>query len=420
MDKIIRVLALCLLLCLPLRSAIGRGGQAKHSRSPVVELPKHYCSTFSSTGESLSVTVDGSDLKLEITPLVQVAITLHFSLNETDVSSAPGYGPQSCSIFVSASNQLAAIGLREMVRQSDNKRSSLTVLVNLETSRFENRYFIEPCDPRSFCPGLVGFLGNTDSLVIVSGSGAFQSGAQIMFQVADTTNGAVRRMARNLDGLAPVRDVFFNSRDNLIWVELDLSSDNHRHTRLPVLQSINLVGDEKPGPSLDLAKLHHEPLFPKWVVPPAMAFPTPTTTVLAETGWALGFAPSHLWVADLGTGSARALEIPKDIGMALLHGLGLTWIENVKGPAVVSPDGHFAVIPVGLTTIGPPYFVDNYVAKGSRLVVVDIQRMRILASAAPEHDREPIGFALDHRDGEVTLLVNWQEDWKRLQFADSK
>jgi hypothetical protein len=115
------------------------------------------------------------------------------------------------------------------------------------------------------------------------------------------------------------------------------------------------------------------------------------------------------------------MNLPKDIGKAMAHGLGLDWYENVQAPTALSPDGRFAAIQISQTALGPPYIVDNYVSKGSRLTIVDLQRMRVLSTIKSEHDRSPAGFALDHRNGKVTLLVNWGEGgWKRLEFPESE
>jgi hypothetical protein len=76
------------------------------------------------------------------------------------------------------------------------------------------------------------------------------------------------------------------------------------------------------------------------------------------------------------------------------------------------------MIPISLTAVGPPYFVDNYVTKGVKLLIVDLQRLRILATIHPEHSEAPRAFALDHRDGKVTVLVDWPSGWQRLQFAE--
>jgi hypothetical protein len=415
-----RIFVLCLALAGPLSWADAQEGQVKNSTRPVAKLAEQYCAAFTSHGESLTVTLVGANLSLEITPLSKPAITLLLPINQADDRETLLVGALTCGVSISASNRRAAIGIREAVEQEGKKRDGIfIVLVNLETNQFENQYFVESHEISGSLPGLVGFLGDSESLVVVNYT-PFYSPANLAIATIDTSTGEVKRITPDLSRFTPVRRVFFDSRDSLVWVELDPPSNNSRKSKLPTLQSIFLAGEQKPGPKIDLANLHHEHAVPKWLAPSAIAFPTPTSVVYAETEWSLGFGPSHLWVADLASDSLRGMDLPKDIGAALLHGLGLTWLEDVGGPAVLSPDGRFVVIPIELTTTGSPYIVDNYVHKGSRLVIVDLQHLRILSSISPERDRQPVGFALDHRDGKVTLLVNWHEGWKRLQFADSK
>jgi len=148
-----------------------------------------------------------------------------------------------------------------------------------------------------------------------------------------------------------------------------------------------------------------------------MAFPSPNMIIFADTGASMGFEPSHLWVMDLSNGSVRIVDLPKDTGEVLLHGLGFSWFEDVDSPAVLSPDGRFVAVPITLTKTGPPYIVDNYISAGVRFVIVDLMRLRILSSVTLKDSRAPLSFALDHRDGKVTLLVNTSDAWKSQEFA---
>ncbi len=54
-------------------------------------------------------------------------------------------------------------------------------------------------------------------------------------------------------------------------------------------------------------------------------------------------------------------------------------------------------------------FVDSYISKGERLVIADISTMRVVAQARPANNRPPLGFAIDHRDGKVVLIANWEQ-----------
>jgi hypothetical protein len=414
------VLTLCLLLGAPQFSGRAPAGQTGQPSLPSAEQPRYVCSTFTSEGTALTATVVGADIGVEITPLTKSTLTIHLPLNEAGVRLSPGAATQLCSIFISTSNRLAAIGLRDFLQKDgERERGILVVLVDLQLNQFDEHYFVPSRQNPGSHAGLVGFLEDSESLVIDTSS-SFEPAPEVEFEIIDTSNGSVRKVSRDLDRFAPIRYLFCDTRDNLLWIELDPTSDNHRNLKSPLVLSVSLTGAEKLGPSVDSGKLHHEHAIAKWVTPPAVAFPTPTSIVFAETGWSAGVGSGHLWHVDLALGSIRVVDLHKDIGEALLHGLGLTWFEDVGSPAVLSPDGLFVAIRIRLTTTGPPYIVDSYISKGSRLVVVDLHRMRVVSSISPEHDREPVSFSLDHRDGKVTLLVNWKDGWKRLQFSDAK
>ena len=383
------------------------------------ELAARYCSAFTLFGESILVRAVGSDMELDITPLDTKTFTVHILLNTADITGPTAEGPRSCVIFISASNNVAAIGIRDSVTRPEKKPGTLVVMVDLKTNQSAHQYFVESREVSSIHDaGLVGFLGNSEDLVVLTEKSLGYS-ANVKFAIITASNGEVTKVTRALSQMSPLRDLFFDTRNNLIWVELNPSSYNHRKSKTPALQSLSLTGIEKPGPSVDLRAMRPGLHAPKWSTPPVVAFPTSTAVVFAETGWNMGFGPSHLWYADLSAGSIKALAIPKDLSATILHGMGFAWFENVGNPAALSSDGQFVVVPIRLTTVGPPYVADNYVDKGRKLVIVDLQQMRILCSINPNHNDEPVGFALDHRNGKVTLLVNWQEGWKRLQFADS-
>jgi hypothetical protein len=414
------ILTICLLSGASLLSGSPLAEQARQPSLPAAEQPRYACSAYTSEGTSLTATVVGADLGVEITPLAKSTLTIHLPLNNPGVSLSPRAATQSCYTFVSASNRLAAIGLQDFLQQGGkNERGVLVVLVNLQLNQFEENYFVPSRQSPGGHAGLVGFLKDSEHFVVDTGS-PFERAPDVEFEIIDTSDGSVRKVHHDLDRFTPIRHLFCDTRDNLLWIELDPTSNNHRNLKSPVMLSVSLTGDEKVGRTVDSRKLHHEHAIATWFTPPAVVFPTPTSIVFAETGWSAGFGPGHLWHIDLASGSIQVMDLPKDVGEALLHGLGLTWFEDVGGPAVLSPDGLFVAIHIGLTTTGPPYIVDNYISKGSKLVVVDLQRMRIIASVLPQYAREPVGFSLDHRDGRVTLLVNWQDGWKRLQFSDSK
>ena len=373
------------------------------------------CAKFTSDGKLLTAKVVERDLQFEIEPQSKAITTLHFLVDQAESNgrlTVMGRW-QSCTISVAATNRLAAVGIPvEIGVKGGNKPGVLVTTVNLETKKWGPYHLIDSNNKGQMSPMLIGFLDESESLLVATGFLSWSGPARFEFETIDVSTGEVRNERTvDVDQFAPVLGFFFDARNSRVWLESGRKKSK-RHT----LQSFSLSDVEKPGPSVDLAKLHHEHWLADWGLVSTMAFPSPSTIVFADTGASLGFEPSHLWVVDQSNGSVRIVDLPKDIGEVLLHGLGLNWFEDVGGPAVLSPDGRFVAVPITLTTTGPPYIVDNYVSVGVRFVIVDLMRLRILSSVRLKDVREPISFALNHHEGKVTLLANESNVWKHLEF----
>jgi hypothetical protein len=209
-----RVLMLCLVLGAPLLSGSALAGQTGQPSHPGAEQPRYACSAFTSEGTSLTATVVGTDLGVEITPLAKNTLTIHLPLNEADVGLSPRAATQSCSIFVSASNRLAAIGLRDFLQQSGkNERGALVVLVNLQLNQFDKHYFVPPRQNPGGYAGLVGFLEDSESLVVDTSS-PFESGPDVEFEIIDVSDGTVKKMTHDLGRFAPMWCKCFAARES--------------------------------------------------------------------------------------------------------------------------------------------------------------------------------------------------------------
>ena len=112
-------------------------------------------------------------------------------------------------------------------------------------------------------------------------------------------------------------------------------------------------------------------------------------------------------MADVCNGSVRERGFPGH-----LHDGDLT------GRSAISPDGKAVAFGVSMSTLAPPFLVDNYSSRGERLLLVDLETLKPIADVEPPHDDRPFGIAVDHLDGRTTLLVNWGGRWERKQFSD--
>ncbi len=84
--------------------------------------------------------------------------------------------------------------------------------------------------------------------------------------------------------------------------------------------------------------------------------------------------------------------------------------------SALSPDGEVVAVPFFKGSLAFPYLMDNYVYTGVDIAVPRVEPFEILGVAGPEPRSVPIGFAVDHRRGAVTVLVYGKGGWERLQL----
>ena len=371
-----------------------------------------YCAAFGKSGEEITATLSSSLLSVETAASQKVVKKLGFALSDAKVSRTNDPRLSTCKVVVSSANTLAAIGFPVLAQSGDSSSRCLLVLVfDYQQNSWANHYTV-PMRSRDAASELAGFLSESKQLIILTnGSGSTSSG--LLVQEIDTAapSTSIKESIRELPYSSYV---YPDTLDNRIWLA---AMSVNKKMNWPKLQCLSLIGQDDTCPRENIATLRDIHRVPHWKMPRAFAFPAPDKLVFAETGWSLGFSPSHLWVVDFAARSIKALSLPKDKIAALKHGIGLTWIEDITDPfSAMSPDGQFVVVPISLTTTGPPYIVDNYIEKGARLVIVDLQKLRILASVKPPNNSIPSAFALYHHDGKVLLLVNWNGQWKREEF----
>jgi hypothetical protein len=373
------------------------------------------CAIFTSDGKLLTANVVGRDLQFEIETQSKVITTLHGLVDQAENNGRlKVMGTwQSCTVSAAATHRLAAVGIPiETSAKGENKSGVLVTTVNLETNKWGPSHLIVSNNKGGMSPKLIGFLDESENLLVATEFLSLSGPAKFEFEKIDASTGDVlSEKTVDVDQFAPVLGFFFDARNGGVWLE-----SGRKKSKRHALQSFSLSDIEKPGPSVDLTKLHQEHWLPDWGPVNAMAFPGSGTIVFADTGASLGFEPNHLWVVDEHKGSVLVVDLPKDTGEVLLNGLGLNWFEDVGSPAVLSPDGRFLAVPITLTKTGPPYIVDNYISVGVRFVIVDLIRFRILSSIWLKDVREPISFALNHHEGKVTLLVRERDVWKHLEF----
>lgn len=86
--------------------------------------------------------------------------------------------------------------------------------------------------------------------------------------------------------------------------------------------------------------------------------------------------------------------------------------------SALSPDGEVYAMLLQQREIGFPYFVDNYVFKGTDVLVLGTHPLRLLGTIPREDSSFTTGLAVDHRDGKARVLVYRKGQWDHREFAE--
>ncbi|MGB8837663.1 MAG: hypothetical protein WCC67_13005 [Candidatus Acidiferrales bacterium] len=359
-------------------------GPLSYEKNAGIAIPKAVCVAISASGMSAAVTLTAKNLDLEITDASGRSNPLSASLEaERDDCRA---------VFDSSGNLLAVA-----VRQSFDAKQGLKIFIaDTRTSRWSANFSVEPQTGLSGPLWLAGFLENSESL-IVKGSGekvgaATTSVGTILLDSSGKTLDTKpfeRQIAGNPQNQ---HDQFADSRNNRLWY---LS-----YPQFCPIKSTTLTGEESPGPEIDKSPGKADPCD----LPNVIAFPDRRTVIMAST------RADHdaVWRIDLGAGTGEEISAPRG---RFPKG------DQIDGNGSLSPDGQVFAFSRHQFSYG---HFDNFNYKGSDIVVVQVRPLRLLGVIDPKGNLYQHGFAVDHRDGNTTVLVFSEGTWKRLTVAASK
>jgi len=90
--------------------------------------------------------------------------------------------------------------------------------------------------------------------------------------------------------------------------------------------------------------------------------------------------------------------------------------EEIHGAAAISPDGQIIAVPLNLYSLAFPYLADNYVYKGTDIAIVQVRPFQLHGILPHKGARGPVAFAVDHRQGQVTILFYRKDHWERHEL----
>jgi hypothetical protein len=370
------------------------------------EVPRSVqtCATFTPNGNLLKVTVSAAD----------VAIVLKYLSGKTMSVSLPINAPaglfansdQSCSVFIDRTGDEAAIEIPFAIPIIDNKPAGQTMLVvrfDLTSANWQTHFLLDPPAGGFYqrTSRLMGYLAGTKTLYVAQsdGRGLLYGENNELLESRD-----IFRIGRAMSiyGLF----VGVDTADNRLWSSCLEPQGLFAHPTSCSLKSNALTGPD--GETIEIKSPHvtNEKSVQQWVGPVFFAYPSSSTLVFG--GYPENrLARSHfIWIANLVDGTVQQIRLHSSF-----HD------DSMTGQFALSSDGDFLAFSVSMSKLGC-CFVDNYIDEGGRLLIVDIKNKRQVAEVRPLDHQHPLGFAIDHRDGKIVLLVNWGKEWERTEYSD--
>ena len=343
--------------------------------------PKGVCAAISASGNSGAASLTAKNLNLEI---------IDPSGHSTDFSVPLQTEGDECRAVFDRKGNLLAVAVR---KQFDTTQSLRIVVVNTEAPKRFASFGVEPRAGFQAPLSLVGFLDDTESMV-VEGSAEKAVNAATTTSVSTIlveTSGKVLSIApfeRTLEGRP---QSFSDAIHNRLWY---LSNP-----QFCPIRSTTLTGSQLQGP--DVTNLPNEKSY---CLPNVVGYTDNDTLVVAATM----SNRDAVWRIDLGTGAGEEISAPRG------H---FPKGDQIDGNGSLSPDGQAFAFSRHQFSYGR---FDNFNYRGSDIVVVQVRPLRLLGMVDPKGELYQNGFAVDHRDGNTTVLFFSEGTWKRLAVAGPK
>jgi hypothetical protein len=325
----------------------------------------------------------------------------------------------TCRAYADQKSELVAVGIG---RDTLTSHYQLQVAVaNLESGAWIGDWEVGPISG-IHSPILAGFLNGTSSLAVTgvaarptpNGEGlqhgkfmtmTFGSTGRLLTPVPET---------RSYSSDSDIFPTYADSVHNRLWV-FHCVAVSARMERQPVcpITSTTLTGDESPAVEFDPTSLGRK-RADLWFDATSFVAPTADSIMFAEYGG----RGAILWRVNVGVQSADPLVMPsRHFPSIMLHP---AMVSAGASAAVQSPDGEVVAVPLPHGVLAFPYLTDDYVYKGTDVAVVRVEPLQLLAVVQHEHRSDPIAFAVDHRQGRVTVLVRRNDGWERTELRPPK
>jgi len=300
--------------------------------------------------------------------------------------------PELCRLFLSADKRYAAVG----VRVSDANGDALQIAVfDRSTGKWASSFAVKQREDLWSKLRFEGFLGDTSKLV-VTGIGKSKPRDDVNLKV----------LLFGPDGQPATDGVFDRTlpRSNRSW---DADAVDAPHNRLwfvdspqfcPV-KSVTLTGAVNYGPSITKAAVDARACLPD-----SIGFPQAGVVVGANAG-----NENLVWRVDLDAGTGEKIELPqaKPAGTVKWNGYAIAPLTEL------SPDGEVFLVARSITAWDT---FDRSRAAGGELNIIQTKPLKLIGVIPLKGGCSFGGVAVDHRNGETTVLQRRCGKWERESF----
>jgi hypothetical protein len=361
------------------------------------------CAAFAPDGTSGTVTVEAAGLSLEVTDSLGKVTRLTEPLRYPMPELFVGKRRSECEAYFNERSDLIAIGVNGGLVGGPLQ----IAVANLKAFDWLGEWGIEP-QSGLLSPNLAGFLEGTTSLVVEgepsaeNGSGT-QHGVLAILLFDPTGKELMPRLpTRSYSGQTDLIPRYADASHNRLWF-CRCVAVSRTFSRQPLgpVGSVTLVGDEQRPPEFT-PSIQGKKRTDLWLLPTSFAAPDPDTVLMAEG--------NRLWRVDMRGQSIDSLVLPMRAHFPSL--------DAFARAAAISPDGQVAAVALNLDALAFPYLVDGYVYKGTDIAVVHVRPLKLLKIVRDDGAPNPVGIAVDHRQGRVTILFYRKDHWERREVTN--
>jgi hypothetical protein len=384
---------------------LGMAASQSDLRSDVAPQILTACAAFAPDGTSATVTVDAAGLSLEFTSpfgkVPRLTEALRYPMPRMPVAK-PAYG---CEAYFDQMSDLVAIGVDNGLFDGQLQ----IVVANLKTFNWVGVWAVER-KSGFFSPRLAGFLEATTSLAVVgnppSADGRGIQHGSLATLLFDPTGkqlmpAPTMRVYENDPQSLPT--YFPDARHNRLWIfRCALVSASSARQPLCPIELVPLTGDELAS-SVFTPSIQGKKRTDLWFYPVSFAALNSDTILIAEA--------NALWRVNMQAKAVDRLMLPKRQHFPTF--------EGIYDATAISPDGQVIAVPLTLSAVAFPYLVDNYVYKATDIAVVQVHPFQLVSVVSHGHAVYKPAFAIDHRNGKITVLAYRQDHWDHTELNDS-